>query len=199
MDHLSLSRKRLAIYTRHFGQPGQIVEDAAEGNPRVDVIVYPPQGSRSFTTLITSGMSDMRMSLPESIPPHERSDFYRRELIWYVSEQKREYVTWMQWLGHFPFIDRTWLGHGHTVQWNEPLFPGSALQHFLLTYSILRNDDKIKDELKIEDDPVALLWINPITPQEHRVKKEMRIDGLLDLFERNKHPFIFDSGRSSYA
>ena len=199
MDHLSLSRKRLACYAPHFGQPGQIVEAAGEGDPRVDVIIYPPQGSRSFTTLITSGMSDKRMSLPESIPHNERSDFYRRELIWYVGEQRKEYVTWMQWLGRFPFIDRTWLGHGHTVRWHEPLFTGSVLQHFLLTYSIIRTDDQIKEELKIEDDPVALLWINPITPQEHRIKKEMRIDGLLDLFERKKHPFIFDSGRSSYA
>jgi len=199
MDRLALRKHRLAVYAPRFGKPSEIIEDQGNDEPRVDVAIYPPQATRAFTTLVTSGMSDRRMTLPDAIPPQERKDFYRRELIWYVRDPKKEYLHWMWWLGRFPFIDHTWIGHGHTVQWPEPLFPGSALQHFLLTYSILKGDDRIREELEIEGDSVALLWINPITPQEWRLKKELRIDALLDLFDRRKHPLVFDPSRSSYA
>jgi len=47
--------------------------------------------------------------------------------------------------------------------------------------------------------PVEFLWVVPISRAELRLKKRKGVNALLDVFEENQHPWIFDPNRKSYV
>jgi hypothetical protein len=64
---------------------------------------------------------------------------------------------------------------------------------------LLRHHRALGDELEIEDVQVEFLWVVPITQAELDLKNAEGMDALLDLFETNRHPWLFDPGRRSYV
>ena len=54
-------------YRKHFGKPSLVVHEVLPQIPHIDVLVFPSSKKlkRNFTTLVTSGMSDEKMFLPE--------------------------------------------------------------------------------------------------------------------------------------
>lgn len=180
-----------AVYLPDLEDPPQ------DGVPPISIYVFRRDfGQGPFFTLATGGMSDHRMHLPEGVPDTIPT---RAELLLYVRELKDEYVGLLRWLARFPFVDRTWLGFGHTIQLNEPPFGDSLLRHLLLLTSLISPDKKLPSRLQIEGDPVEFLWVVPITPAEREHKIANGVASLLDLFESNSHPWILDESRPSYV
>ena len=64
---------------------------------------------------------------------------------------------------------------------------------------MLRHHQRLPDELEIEGCPVEFLWVVPISRAELRLKKRKGVNALLDVFEENQHPWIFDPNRKSYV
>ncbi len=83
--------------------------------------------SRDVYTLVTSGMSDLEMSVPAGVKAPRRC-----ELILYCSEPKPEYIETMRFLAHFPHNQKTWIGSGHTVPNGNP--PRAPLGQFCFGY-----------------------------------------------------------------
>src|ERR1700751_6089809 len=50
---------------KHVGNPGLVLHEVGSRYVHVDVHIVPPQSGRDFSTLITSGMSDRPMNVPE--------------------------------------------------------------------------------------------------------------------------------------
>lgn len=191
------TRDRSAAFNETFGNfvGGFADEKPAENCPPVDLFHYGPSDGRPYHTLVTSGMSDRRMSVPANHPNIPR----RAEILIYVEEPNDQHFLWIKWAAKFPFIDNTYLTHGHTVQWHEPLFPGSELSCILFINSIVLSDNRFRKTLLIEGDQVDLLWFVPITRREWAFKKESGVDALLDLFCKHQHPIGLDEKRASYV
>jgi hypothetical protein len=167
-----------------------------ENCPPVDLFHYGPDpDGRPYHTLVTNGMSDRPMNTPADHPTIPR----RAEIVLYVKEPNDQHFLWIKWAAKFPFIDNTYLDHGHTIRWHEPLFAGSELSCILFIDSIVREDNALQKRLIIEGDPINLLWFVPITRAEWELKKEFGIGALLDVFDQHKHPIALDEQRPSYV
>ena len=81
----------------------------------------------------------------------------------------------------------------------EPFLGSPVLDTLLFMPTILTPDGKLADELSLAGAGVHFLWVVPLTTLECNLKLEKGFDATLDLFDRHRHPHIFDPGRKSYV
>jgi len=126
----------------------------------------------------------------------------RVELIFYCAGPQQQYIDTMRWLAHFPHNQRTWIGSGHTIPNGDPPAPfwgSDTLDTVLLMPTIVKNDAALPEELRLDGDPVAFLWVVPLTSAECKLKLEKGFAAILDLFAQHRHPHVFDPKRRSYV
>lgn len=201
---LPFIEKRESVYRGMFGEYALVYDDEFPGLvPHIDVYVHEPGfNGRPFYTLVTGGMSDLPMTLPNDAPP---SAPRRAEIVFYLpanSAPAREYISFLRTAARFVYEYQTALGFGHTIpngQPPTPIFEGLEFTAILFLYPLFEPDNQLPKQLLLENDPVHLLWIVPLTPAEHRLKLERGTNALLDLFEQMRHPFVFDRVRRSYV
>jgi hypothetical protein len=194
-DHV---KDREAAYDEMFGECDNVYHEVLPLVPHIDVYRYPPNSIRPFFTLVTGGMSDVPMNSPEELG----ADFRRAELVFYAEDNKQEYSETLRRLAHFPHENNSWLHWGHTMSNGtppEPMFGSDSLDTLFFMPSILSPDSKLGERLSISSDPVNFIWCVPITSAECNLKLEKGTEALYDLFEANRHPFLFSEKRRSYV
>jgi hypothetical protein len=188
------------IYDELFGECESVSHEVLPMLPHIDVFIYKPgyQG-REFYTLVSSGMSDMAMTLPSDI-----SDEYQRaEIVMYVNEPKDEYINLIRHYARYPHKYKTYFGHGHTIpngQPAEPFFSKSSLDTIVFIPTILTPDKNFTGIIKEKSGlSVQLLHLTPITTQESEFKLENGTNDLYDLFDENDHSHVINEVRDSYV
>jgi len=187
------------VYTRFFGDASSVSHEIIPLIPHIDVYTYEHgQHGRNYCTLVTGGMSDMEMSLPAGAKGAPR----RVELIFYCSEPKQEYLDTLRRLAHFPHDNKSWIGAGHTMPNGnppEPFWDSPVLDTLLFMPTIVNPDGGLASRLRLAEEPVHFLWVVPLTTPECNLKLAVGFDAILDLFQRHRHPHIFDPNRASYV
>ncbi len=156
-------------FARRFGPATFIDRDDKQSGPSgnaIDVCLHSPSNNRPFTTLVTSGMSDRAMSVPPSVYSP------RVELVLYVDQMHRAYIDLLRSLAQVPFRDQTWIGYGSTLTNGsppQPIFAGSVLDAYVFMIPNVESDFLIHESMTIEDSPLQLLWVVPITMAERNV------------------------------
>lgn len=143
-------------------------------------------------------MSDLPMNAPSVLG----ADYRRAELVFYSKENRDDYPELLRRLAHFMHDNCTWLHWGHTMpngQRPESLFDTERLDTLFFMPSIVKPDSTLGDRLKIDAEPVQLIWCVPITTAECQLKLDDGTDALCDLFDANDHPFAFSGDRQSYV
>lgn len=194
--------RRERVYKSFFGKKFTVDRDTDPDGPPIDVHVFEPGhedekcGVRDFYTLVTSGLSDERMRVPETV------DFRRAELVLYVEEPRDEHVEMLRWLARLPLVQgETWYGPGTTMtngQPPRPIFDDSALDCYLFLHSISGDDGNMYEELVLDGDETVLLWVVPITNAECQFILDNELEDFLKILERKKH-FLLDETRRSYV
>ena len=180
---------RQAHYDRFFGSEGVIVAHGVNV-PHIDVFQYPPQGKRTWWTLITGGMGDQRQELPDNT-------WYRAELLMYVHEPKPWMLNVLEGVARCPFENNTFFHWWHTIPNGMPM----TAEPSLLTAFYLMPPCKEApefDQLTLEGDPVRFLWVVPITEAElafaYQHKEKDALGKLLEDIS-----FVVDESRASVA
>jgi hypothetical protein len=198
-DTAGFAKAREAVYGRFFGEVESVSHELLPLIPHVDVCTYRRSGKdgRKVATLVTSGMSDLPMPVPEGADVPKRV-----ELIFYCVEFKDEYAETLRWLAHFPHSQKTWIGYGHTVPNGNPPAPfwgSKVLDTILFVPPIVQRDQTLPDELALAGDPVHFLWVVPLTTAECELKLAKWLEAIFGLFDRHRHPHVFDPHRASYV
>jgi hypothetical protein len=197
-----LAAIREKVLPAFFGPEYTVHPDESGEKPAIEILVFEPgtseQGTeRDYTTLVTSGLSDARMPVPEGSPYH------RAELLMYVEEPDLTHANVMQWLARLPHQQKTtWYSPGTTMSNGnppQPIFEDSELDCFLFLSSIVGNDDKVHEELVLDGDPVLMLWVVLITHAERQFIIERGLDDFMNVLDENKHSFVLDEGRKSFV
>lgn len=197
-------KTRQAAYEKLFGEPLSVSHELLPLTPHIDVFTFKRTSKKDGVeqvvySLVTGGMSDLEMTLPRRAP----KDVPRRvELIFYCSEPRAEYISTLRWIAHFPHNAESWLGRGHTMPNGnppEPFWGSKELDTLLFMPPIVVKDQSLPFELQIEGQPVHFLWVVPLTTAECNYKLEKGFNAILDLFDRNRHPHVFDPTRKSYV
>lgn len=186
---------REEAYLKMFGSVGSVSHELVPQVPHVDVYTFPPSRRRPFHTLITGGMSDWPMRVPEGVPE-------RTELILYVAEPAEQHEEVLRWLAHLVHDQDTWISPGSTISNGrppEPIFANSRLDNFLFLPPPAKFDKRLPRRLQIEGTPVSLLWVVPITTPERDFIIANGPWDFMDIMERNKHPLPLREGRVTYV
>jgi hypothetical protein len=191
--------QRLAIYERELGEREYTFSDASDR--RIDVHAFGrdfvpdcEEGSDEGYVLLTNGMSEHRMAVPDQAEAKVRA-----ELMWYVREATPEISTTLRWLATVPLLDDTWFGFGHRVPMPEPPVPGTDFKTFLFLTPIITPDQRIAEALSVAGDAIEILTVNLISDREYELIKNEGLDAFLDLLDENDYPPIFDPSRKSYV
>jgi hypothetical protein len=136
---------RAAEYVLAFGPPVDV-----HVNGGIDVFVHGPRrGLPGFSTLLTSGMSDTRMSAPDDagLP------ITRAELVLYARSPAVEHAELLRSLASLPAKTGAWFGLYHVVSLDGRLF--------LLAPPPV--DASVESPF---DEPLAFLWPIPLADSE---------------------------------
>jgi hypothetical protein len=178
----------------NFGTNAFVLHEHKSSIVHVDLHVVPPNHSRPYFTLLTSGMSDLDMHMPAGLEdlalaevclclpgnwPLSLTDFGWRkpEYFWPIAllRQTARYVH----------RHKTWFALGHTVGDIEHPAPIDAAEHF--TGIILLNPRTFPegaDRVTTEEDgrTIHFLAVIPLLPQEMQFAQKVGSDALEESF-----------------
>jgi hypothetical protein len=190
----------LRALTKHFGTAPTLLWDPNDEAPQVGCAYFSAEKTgRPWGTLATFGMSLTPMVMDERAVD---TDTPRAEIIVYVDAdetQLDDIANWLCWVGCLPFLQEppTFLGWGHTIHMDNPLFKDSELTTPLTLTSIVKADNV--PVFQVEGEDVGFLWLTFLTEAEYALKKEQGVNAVLDLFDENEHPVALDRSRKSYV
>ena len=184
---------------KHIGKVDMVLHEIVSHLVHIDVHWVKPARRFPFHVLITSGMSDKAMNVPED---HEDLAFAELCILlpsdWNIgieefqvaeSEETDENnywpVRWLKTMARFPHEYNTWLGWGHTVPNGmevEPYAENTTLGCMLLLPSISLPKDFF--ELKTKAGKLIRFYcLYPLYKEEMEYKMNKGKEALIDKFE----------------
>ncbi len=194
--HANWDQLRKAEYIRRFGACSHVARPEDPSGVPVDVYVFPANQRRPVTTLVTSGMSNRRMPVPQGrCSP-------RAELVLYVNEVKAEYVNLLYFLAQIPLRQNQALQYGTSLHHGNPprpVFPNSVLDGYVFMIPSVQSDFEIHQSTRIGDDSLQLLWVVPTTQAERAFLAKHGMARFCWLLDQQQHALVFDPHRRCYV
>lgn len=181
-------------FKRRFGMPSREHLDP-DTQMRVDVIVYPPSGDREMHTLITNGMSDYPIPMPNG----QRS--VRAELLLYATQVETHAIEILRAAAKIPFRKKQGLSIGTTGTNEElrSLLSGSNQEDCVYMLPVIESDSKPIHAKEQLGSSIQLFWMLTISAAERKLIDNTGIHKFLPLLEKNKHSVYFDLMRECYV
>jgi len=183
-------------FEKHIGTAKNTYHEIVSNFVHIDIHIIPPDGTRDYYTLFTTGMSDLRMSVPDGA-----EDFKNAELMiclpksWPVSEKdlkdERNYwpIRWLKMLARFPHEYNTWLGFGHTMPNGDPAKPFNSNTRLccmmLSTPTIAENIDEFKRLDVNYYKQINFYSVLPVYKEEMNFKLDNSAEDLIVKFKEN--------------
>jgi len=157
----------------------------------IDIYQFAPSPERPFWTLVTSGMSFEPQFVPDD---SELSG--RTELIVYVPKVKGWMISVLKGLAEMPFDEQTFLHWHHTVPNGKPMTvePSSLTSFFFMPPYF---EDPPFSRLVINEEPIDILWLFPITEVEREYANMHGGKILENLLLENENCRIVNENRKS--
>jgi hypothetical protein len=197
--------QREAHYREWLGPDEFVYRENVPRKPHIHIhVISPkPEEGRDYTTLVTDGMSDLRMEIPGNV----NDAVPRAEIIAYLrdfegrpdEEEPPVFVKYLFFLATFPFNFGTWLDWYHTIPNGDP--PRPIIEGSNLTTAFflppIAEPEGFRNGLRLEDDPVRFLWLTFITEAESRLKREQGAETLVEAMRKAGYPPWVDFDRDS--
>ena len=146
-----------------------------------------------FHALITSGMSDKPMTVPEGLEEHQFAELcILLPNSWSINEEafkdENNYwpVRWLKKIARFPHEYDTWIGYGHTIpngKHADPFAENTKFGCMLLLPSLTLGSEFYN--LKInEEKTINFYCLYPLYKEEMDFKLKKGTNDLLDKFEK---------------
>ncbi len=179
---------------RHLGEVNGVFHELVSDTVHIDVHYVKPTRERPYHTLVTSGMSDLPMSVPEQV---DATRFM--ELLvtlpeeWLVDQEAFANEAWywpirqLKYLARFPHKYDTWLGWGHTIpngQPTEPFANNTRLSGVILLPSVNVPEEFFTLEINPEK-TIEFYSIVPLYEEEMNLKLARGTDALLERFDKH--------------
>ena len=108
----------------HFGKTSFVLHEEKSSTVHVDVHVVPPNSNRPYFTLLTSGMSDLDMHVPEGLEEFELAEvclclpsYWPLAVDTFEWREPKHFwpIEILHQAASYPHRQNTWLCWGHTV------------------------------------------------------------------------------------
>ncbi|SPZ05095.1 Suppressor of fused protein (SUFU) [Pseudomonas luteola] len=189
---------------RHLGEVSWVFHELISDTVHIDVHYVKPTPERPYHTLVTSGMSDLPMNVPEQV---DATRFMELFVIlpeeWLVDQEAFANEAWywpirqLKYLARFPHKYDTWLGWGHTIpngQPAEPFADNTQLSGVILLPSLNVPQDFFRLEINPEK-TIEFYSIVPLYEEEMNLKLARGTDALLERFDKHGISDIIQTNR----
>jgi hypothetical protein len=126
-DNLEAVERHIAT---HLGEPASVFHELVSTTVHIDVHIVRATPERPWISLVTSGMSDLPMTVPEGAEDWRFAELMiRLPADWPLGEEafkdERNYwpVRWLKQLARFPHELESWLSYGHSIPNGDPPGP----------------------------------------------------------------------------
>ncbi|MCA9136372.1 MAG: suppressor of fused domain protein [Planctomycetales bacterium] len=194
MTDLSRHDFRRLEYEQRFGPSSRYDVDQDE-TMRVDVSVHQPSGTRDFATLVTSGMSDYPIPMPNG----QRS--VRAELLLYATHIDELAIEVLRSAAKIPYRKKHGLSIGTTGSLSDlsNQLSESHQQDCVYMLPVIESDSKPIPAKETLGSAIQLFWLVTITDAERKLIETSGIHKFLSLLEKNNHAVFFDLTRECYV
>ncbi|MFM9962181.1 MAG: suppressor of fused domain protein [Planctomycetaceae bacterium] len=192
---------------RHVGEVTMVFHEIVSDLVHIDVHHIPPEPGRDFHTLITTGMSDKPMTVPDGA-----EDFQYAELViclppnWKLTQadfaQEQNYwpIRLIKSLARLPHEYDTWLGPGHSVpnggEQPQPYADNTRFCCAIIVPAVRFGEDFLR--LTTPDERIINFYtVWPILPDETEFKLKHGYDELLDRLLSHEVSDLIDIRRQS--
>lgn len=193
---------------RHLGAIETVFHELVSDTVHIDVHWVKPTPAFPFARLVTSGMSDLPMSVPEGsgMPAHLELMItlpgdWRFEMDAFEDERWYWPIRLLKVLARLPHKHATWLGWGHTIPNGDPAEPYADDVPF--TGAILLPPVTAPEDFFVlpidERKSIGFLAVYPLYPEEMDLKLRKGTDALLEGFERHAIGDIVNPRRKNVA
>lgn len=192
---------------KHVGKVETVFHELLSDLVHLDVLFLPAHAEMPHHTLVTSGVSDKPMDVPEgmeqvkyaelmiSLPadwPLDQKSFKDEAHYWPI--------RWLKMIGRLPHQYNTWIGWGHTIPNGDPAEPIANTQ---FTGAMLVPPYWLPPEffqLPInDDDQICFYNLVPLYSEELDLKLKKGADALEALFEKHEIGHVVDKDRWNVA
>lgn len=198
---------------KHVGKIEKVFHEIVSDIIHIDVHWVKPTDKFPFHTLVTSGMSDLPMKIPEGyeinqfaelcilLPSDWRIDGTDFKTMEEVFNDENNYwpVRWLKIIARFPHEYATFLSSGHTIPNGEladPFSENTKLGCMLLLPSLSLGSKFF--ELKINDKKTIHFYcLYPLYKEEMDFKLKKGTDKLIDKFEKYNVSDVVDIRRKN--
>ena len=174
---------------RYLGVIETVFHEVASDMVHIDVHFVKPSDDYPYIRLVTSGMSDLPMTMPsENAVPRFVELIMSLPADWKLDQTalEDEYWYWpvglLKYLARLPHKYQTWLGWGHTVPNGDPAEPYAPDTN--LCGSIVLPSVTVPDgfhSLRIDDQKeITFYAVVPLFEEEMNLKLRLGTDELLD-------------------
>jgi hypothetical protein len=191
---------------KYIGPVETVFHEIVSDIVHVDVHFIPPTDERPVITLVTSGMSDLPMTVPEGL-----EEFRFAELLvslppeWPMSQEDFEDenaywpVRWLKILARLPHEYDTWLGWGHSVPNGdpaEPFAPDTGFTGMILGSPVSIDPDFAR--LKVSEEKTIYFYaLYPVYTEEMKIKLNKGAEELFARFDKNDVIDVVDLNRKN--
>ncbi|MFO1251389.1 MAG: suppressor of fused domain protein [Inhella sp.] len=190
---------------KHLGPVESVFHEILSDTVHIDVHIVRPTPDFPFIRLVSSGMSDLPMSVPDEIDaPRYAELMMTLPAVWRLDQASLEDEAWywpvrlIKTLARLPHKYATWLGFGHTVPNGDPAEPYAA--NTGLCGAIVLPSVTVPAEFHTLDIPgikqVTFYSVVPLHQKEMELKLRLGTDKLLDRFDRKGLNDIVDVKRA---
>ena len=192
---------------KYIGPIEMVYHEIASELVHLDVHYIKATDTFPFHTLVTSGMSDLSMVVPnEDVPPYLELCVHLPE-YWQLDNESLKDEQWywpvrmLKFAARFPHQYQTFLGYGHTVSNGnppEPFHESLGFNGFILLPSVIVADDFFTLDIN-EKKQIQFLSVVPIYEEEMTLKLRKGCDALTDQFDKHSYNGIIDPDRKNFA
>lgn len=188
---------REAHYKRFFGPLDQPLQHSTNNKPfHIDIYQFAPFDDREHWTLITGGMSDARMPIPDDAPQHITG---YSEIFMYGREPQPWMFDVLKGLAEMPFVDDTYLHWFHTIPNGKPMTAKPSLLTSFLLLPPYFEEQAFGQSFLVGGNQVQPLMLIPITEAERQFAMENGVEALEERFESGGFDPIIDESRASFV
>ncbi|MDQ1091051.1 hypothetical protein QE400_000464 [Xanthomonas sacchari] len=196
---------------RYLGPISSVLHEIVSDTVHLDVHVVPATAEVPYLRLVTSGMSDLPMAVPEGVDVPRFPRFMELLLTlppdWPIAyedfQDERHYwpVRLLKTLARLPHKYDTWLGYGHTVPNGrpaEPYAPGVGFDGVIVLPPV--STPEAFAELVVDaDKTIVFMALVPLYPEEMALKLKQGAEALLDRFDAKGLQDVIDPARPNVA
>jgi hypothetical protein len=196
-----------AHITTHLGPVASVFHELASDTVHIDVHVVLPTEDFPYARLVTSGMSDLPMSVPNAEVPRHLELLVTLPGDWKLDQASFDDERWywpvrlIKQLARFPHKYQTWLGWGHSMPNGdppEPYAPDTELCGVVLLPSVTVPD--AFDTLRIDaDKEIHFLAVVPVYKEEMELKLRKGSNALIERLGEHDLNDIIDPTRVNVA